>query len=288
MRNGRTSKQYSYYRAIFGAYLFIHFAQLLPWGAELFSNRGVLPQSSASPLIHLFPNILALWDSPAFVQSLLIAAGLLSLLFAFGIRDKAAAIGIWYVWACLLGRNPLISNPSIPFIGWLLLAHTLIPATPGLLRKQRIPSDWAMPPGVFGSAWVVMALGYAYSGYTKLVCQSWMDGSALSRVLHNPLARTGMLHNAALGMPPVLLSAATWAGLALELTFAPLACFRILRPWIWAAMLGLHLTLLVLINFADLSAGMIVLHLFTFDPAWISSSQSARPVHAADPRIVNG
>jgi hypothetical protein len=44
-----------------------------------------------------------------------------------------------------------------------------------------------------------------------------------------------------------------------------------MRPWIWTAMLGLHVTLLLLINFADLSAGMIVLHLFTFDPAWISA-----------------
>ena len=34
-------------------------------------------------------------------------------------------------------------------------------------------------------------------------------------------------------------------------------------------MVGLHIGLLTLINFADLSAGMIVLHLFTFDPAWV-------------------
>jgi hypothetical protein len=127
-----------------------------------------------------------------------------------------------------------------------------------------------MPPSIFGSAWVVMSLGYTYSGYTKLVSQSWVDGSALYRVLQNPLARTGALHDLLLTMPTGFLVAATWSGLALELAFAPLALFRQARPWVWAAMLGLHISLLLLINFADLSAAMIVLHLFTFDPAWIS------------------
>lgn len=97
MKNGWTSRQYSYYRVIFGGYLLIHFVQLFPWEAELFSNRGVLPQSSVSPLIHLFPNVLALWDSPEFVMALLITAAVLSLLFAVGIWDRQVAVGIWYI-----------------------------------------------------------------------------------------------------------------------------------------------------------------------------------------------
>ena len=59
------------FRVAFGAYLFVHFAQLVPWGAELFSSRGVLPRS-ASPLLHLFPNVLALNDSPAAVNAFLV------------------------------------------------------------------------------------------------------------------------------------------------------------------------------------------------------------------------
>ena len=273
MNNGWTAKQYGYYRAAFGTYLLIHFLQLLPWSTELFSNRGVLPQSSTSPLIHLFPNILAVWDSPSFIHLLICAAALMSLLFATGVYDRVAAVGIWYMWASLLGRNPLIANPSIPFVGWLLLAHTLIPKAPGLLSTEPAPY-WKMPPRIFGSAWAIMALGYTYSGYTKLVSQSWVDGSALSRVMLNPLARTGTLHSAMLTLPPVFLSGATWAGLGLELTFVPLALLRAFRPWIWAAMLGLHLVLLVLINFSDLSAGMVILHLFTFDPAWFCARRT--------------
>jgi predicted DCC family thiol-disulfide oxidoreductase YuxK len=38
-------------------------------------------------------------------------------------------------------------------------------------------------------------------------------------------------------------------------------------------MLLMHLGLMVVLDFADLSLGMVMLHLFTFDPAWIPSSQ---------------
>ena len=70
MKNGWTGGQYSLVRAVFGAYLLVHFVQLAPWAAELFSNRGLLPDGRDSPLLHLFPNIFALWDSPAFVTAI--------------------------------------------------------------------------------------------------------------------------------------------------------------------------------------------------------------------------
>ena len=69
MTNGWTGGQYSLYRAIFGTYLFAHFVTLLPWGAELFSNGGVL-QSDASPFLRLFPNVLAVTDAPVAVAAL--------------------------------------------------------------------------------------------------------------------------------------------------------------------------------------------------------------------------
>jgi predicted DCC family thiol-disulfide oxidoreductase YuxK len=57
--------------------------------------------------------------------------------------------------------------------------------------------------------------------------------------------------------------------LAAELAFAPLALISRLRPWLWALMLGMHFTLMLLIDFADLSLGMVMVHFFTFDPAWV-------------------
>ena len=231
-----------------------------------------------SPLFHLFPNVFLLWDTPAFVQACLLAAAVFSLLLAIGKFERVMAVLVWYLWACLYGRNPLIGNPSLPFIGWLLLAYALIPS---LANRKELPSasedsgSWKMPADIFTAAWILMAVAYSYSGYCKLVSPSWVDGTALRHVLSNPLARDTMLRVSLLTLPMWSLKAATWAALFLELSFAPLALLRRMRPFLWLAMVGLHLGLLVLVNFSDLTIGMLLLHFFTFDPAWIPSPKPA-------------
>ena len=278
MSNGWTGGQYSLYRALFGVYLLVHFTALLPWGSELFSSQGLLPEASLSPLTRAFPNLLAFFDAPPVVTALLWLAIVSSLGFALGVYDRWAALVIWYVWACLYGRNPLISNPSLPFVGWLLLAHALLPTRPyGSWARRGDPDPgggWRMPDALFAAAWILMALAYSYSGYTKLSSPSWLDGSALARVLENPLARPGALRELVLSLPDPLLRLGTWTSLGLELAFAPLALLRQLRPWLWIALLGMHLGLATLVDFADLSLGMVILHLFTFNPSWVRAGRA--------------
>lgn len=281
MNHAWTGGQYSLFRVLFGSYLLVHFAQLLPWATELFSNAGVLPSGSLSPFLHLFPNILALWDGPLFVTALLVAACVLSLLLAIGKADRIAAVLLWYLLACLFGRNPLILNPGLPYVGLLLLVHAALPPAPygSWAARGRVDpaGSWRMTPSLFAVLWVLMALGYSYSGYTKLVSPSWQDGTALQRILENPLARPGMLGGLLLSLPPVLLKIATFGALLLELLFAPLALLRRVRPWIWTGMLALHGCLILLIDFADLSLGMVMLHLCTFDPRWVRPKTASKP-----------
>jgi predicted DCC family thiol-disulfide oxidoreductase YuxK len=272
--NGWTGGQYSLFRLILGTYLAVHFVHLLPWAAEVFSSTGMVPRAGESPLLHLFPNLLALADGPAVVRTLVGMGAALSVLIAIGWHDRVAVVGVWYILACLFGRNPLTSNPSLPFVGWILLAHAAMPAAPyGSMaaRGRTDPSGgWHFPRTLFAAAWVVMAVGYTYSGCMKLSSPSWVDGSALRRVLENPLARPSIVRDAVLAMPGWTLRVATWGALGLELLFAPLAMLRRTRPWVWLAMLGMHLGLIAVVSFADLSLGMVVLHLFTFNPAWIA------------------
>lgn len=274
MKNGWTRGQFRIFRVTFGLYLLYHFLSLLPWGTELFSSQGVLPQGTMSPLFHLFPNLFLLWDSPLFVQACLLAAAVFSMFFTVGKLDRVMAILVWYLWACFYGRNPLISNPSLPFIGWMLLAYALIPSLSDRKELSSTNEDaqfWKMPTDIYTAAWILMALAYSYSGYSKLISPSWMDGAALHHVLSNPLARDTVIRTSLLALPAWCLKGATWAALFLELAFAPLALIRRLRPFLWLAMVGLHLGLLVLVNFSDLTIGMLMLHFFTFDPAWIPS-----------------
>jgi len=281
MSNGWTGGQYSLFRAIFGAYLTIHFLHLLPWGTELFSRDGMLPEARLSPLYPLFPNPLFVWDAPLAVTVLFCTGAAASVLFALGAWDRVAAVVVWWVWACLFTRNPLIANPGLPFVGWLLLLHACVPSgaygTWAMRGAVDPGSRWRLPDALFAAAWIVMAVAYGYSGWTKLDSVSWLDGSALARVLENPLARPTLLRELALSLPPWMLGLATWGALALEIGFAPLALVPRLRPWLWLAMLAMHLGLLTLLDFADLTLGMVMLQLFTFDPAWIRPLRDDAP-----------
>jgi len=155
---------------------------------------------------------------------------------------QAAALVLWYLWACLLGRNPLISTRT-PFIGWLLLLHAVLPKAPygsWAARSRDDPrGNWYMPQSAFALRGFDRRRLFVQRLY-KLMSPSWVDGSAFTRVLENPLARPTALRGLLLAMPPASLRIATWTALGLELTFAPLALLRRARPWIWFAMVGLH------------------------------------------------
>jgi predicted DCC family thiol-disulfide oxidoreductase YuxK len=283
-RTAWTGGQYSLYRVVFGTYLLVHFIQLVPFGAELFSNQGVLPDGGASPLLRLFPNVFLFADGPAFVTGALVAGALLALLFAAGWHDRVAALLLWILWASLFGRNPLISNPGLPYVGLLLLIHVGLPSGTNApygswaMRGRIDPGGtWALPRALHRVAWILMSVGYSYSGAMKLGSPSWRDGSALARVLANPLARPGGLRRVLLELPDLVLTLSTWGALAFELGFVAFALLRRLRPLAWAVMLFMHLVLIAVIDFADLSLGMVILHLFTFDPAWIAPRRASAP-----------
>ncbi|HWG44725.1 MAG TPA: hypothetical protein VN688_18260, partial [Gemmataceae bacterium] len=211
MKNGWTGGQYSLFRVVFALCLGVHFLRTLP-------------------------------ESTGLAAALRALAVVLSLLFGIGLYDRVAALGLCCIGTVLLGRGSLVVNADILFAGWLLLAHVFLPPAPygSWAARGRIDpgGGWRMLPVLFAAAWIVLALGYSYNGYMKLVSPSWGDGTTLSRV----------------GMGTAL---------TLELAFAPLALVPRLRPWLWSAMLFIYLPLIALFDFADLSLGLVMLQLFT-------------------------
>jgi predicted DCC family thiol-disulfide oxidoreductase YuxK len=231
-------------------------------------------------LTSLFPNVRVIWDDAIFVITVLVVAAGLSLLLVIGLYDRIAAVLLWFIWACLFGRNLLLSNPGLSFVGLLLLAHACLPPSPyGSWARRGQPdpgSDWRMPPSIFFVVWTLMALGYSYSGLTKLTNPSWIDGTAIVRALDNASLRPNLPRDAMLALPDAAWRLLTWGALLFELSFAPLALLSRLRPWLWGAMLLGHLGLIALIGFADLRLGLIMLHLFTFNPAWIAAVKTGQ------------
>ena len=269
--------QFAAFRIVLGAYLAVHCASLIPYGRELFGADGILPDAGVNFTHGILPNPLA-WSNAPWAPALLLSAlTLLAVAFACGFYRQITACLLWFGWACLFNRNNLISNPSIPYVGLLLLLCAAIPpGEPWSLKPRCNLERWFFPAWVFRAAWIAMAVGYTFSGLDKLIqSPSWLDGSAFSHVLRLPLARPGPLRDALLLLPDGALMLLTWSALLLEVAFLPLSLHRKTRPWAWLAMVGMHLGVLVTVAFADLVAGMLLLHFFTFDPEWLPRGKQA-------------
>ena len=260
--------QFTFFRVILGSYLAVHFLHLIPWSGELFGAGGILGDPALNPAHGLFPNPLNLPLSNTTISVFMGMMSVAAVLLAAGYRRKIAAVVLWFGFSALFHRNNLISNPSIPYVGLVLILTLLVPGGEPWSRGER-NENWAMPLWVYRTAWILMAVGYSFSGFTKLASPSWMDGSAMHALLENPLARPGWMRDLLLAMPDPFLKAMTWGTVAIELLFVPLALWGRSRPWVWLALVLMHLGIILVVDFADLSLGMLMIHLFTFDPAWL-------------------
>jgi hypothetical protein len=261
-----TSRQFAMFRIALGAYLVIHFGSLAPYAGELFSRSGMLPDAAELPSARFFPNPLAN-ASPTVAVGAVAALSLLSLSLLAGVYRRWVAIPLWFGWACLFNRNPFIANPSIPYIGFLLLACAIVP-NESLLRPSLPPAerDFGIPLPLYRGAWLLLGLGYTVSGLHKLGSPSWRDGTALHHVLELPLARDTWLRTLLLTLPDGVFAWMTWGALAAEITALPLFLFRATRRFAWAGLIGMQLGILCLLDFADLTAGMLLIHAFVFEP----------------------
>ena len=268
---------FTLFRAILGAYLLWHFACLLPDAAELFGARGVLADPALNPTHGLFPNPLVWWGSPAFTMAFTAGLMVLATLLALGWRRRVVAVLLWFGWAALFNRNNLISNPGLPYVGLLLLMLAIVPdGEPGRWRGRHVPPrEWFMPAMAFGGVWFLLAAGYTFSGLVKLGSPSWIDGTAFRHLVSNPLARPGPIRDAFLAMPAGVHALLTWTALAAEILFLPLCLWRRGRLIAWLVMVAMHLGLLTMVAFADLTLGMLMVHLFTFDRRWVPARRVA-------------
>lgn len=273
-----TSRHFAMFRVALGGYLLFHFVSLVPYTEELFSRRGMLPDAAQLPSSRFFPNPLAS-ASPGVAMSFVVALALLSLALVAGIYRRWLAIPLWFGWACLFNRNPFIANPSIPYVGFLLLACAIIP-NESLLRPPLPPAerDWSIPRPLYWGAWLLLGLGYTLSGLHKLGSPSWRDGTALRHVLELPLARDTPLRTALLSLPDWAFAGMTWGALVAEIAALPLFLFRATRGYAWAGLIGMQLGILCLLDFADLTAGMLLFHAFVFESGAFSTQPIAERI----------
>ena len=254
--------QFTTFRILFGLYLALQFAELIPYSDELFGGSAYsLVKAGLQPL----PNLLIYFERPA---EFLIVLVLLSVLFAAGCFRRPASLLIWYGMYCLYHRNVRIDNVGLAYTGWLLLACTLVPTGEPLRVGRRYQSQWEMPRLLLVSAWTVLAVSYAVAGVTKLTANLWTDGRLLGYVLESAMARDWWLDRWLLRLPGGIPAFLTWSVVAAELSFLPLCLFRPTRFFAWLVLTLMNLGIIFTLDFAQLTIGILLFHLFVFDTQW--------------------
>jgi hypothetical protein len=256
-----TRTQFKVFRAIFGSYLIYHFSTLYSHADKLFTSTGMFPDPNIIPSWGIFPVFFNLEDK-ASIQYFILFMIILSLNIVRGPYRRISSLVLWYGWAYLFNRNVLIANPGLPYVGWLLLACAIIPDDTNPNKK------WIMPSGVYYGAWFLMTLGYTISGIHKFQCPSWIDGSALYHVLSSVLGRDNFMVRFLLANPTIL-QGLTWGSLVLESCALPIGIFYNVRKWYWLMFIGMHAGIVSVVNFLDLTLGVMMIHFFTFDHRWL-------------------
>jgi predicted DCC family thiol-disulfide oxidoreductase YuxK len=239
--------QFALFRLLFGAYLLQHFLCLARSDAAFL--RGAAAPEWARP----FPALLAL------------AGGA----FMIGFRRRWAAGLLWSGWAVLPGAGAWFNPSAFSAAGAILLLSLFVPEGErwrGNRGRGCKPGDWFFPAGVYGGAWLLLAVGYAVDGFGRL---GWPDGI-------DGLALPGTFRAGFLALPDGMPAAMTWVVLAAELACLPLSFTRRGRRLAWLVLLALQASAALVMGWAGLNAGVVMLHLFTFDAGWLPVRRDRR------------
>jgi len=253
-----TGGQYSLVRALFGAWLLFGALRLLPWEARFEELPFVYPPDHSSSVLDSFVNVFWWNREPWVVTSALAICAIASVLFAAGSFHRIAAAVLAYVWSCFATSFPLAPTPGVPWIVVLLLAHLTLPPAPygsWVARGRPDPEGaWRIHLPVFQLAWAMLLLGCIIDVFDRLGDDPWRRQGGGWQAL-------------------------SWIGIACEAA-VPLGVFkRRTRAIAWSAAFLWRLLVLVLGGADDRLRGMLIVHLYSFDPLWLQPLRARTREH---------
>ena len=243
-----SANQFSLLRVLLACYLLIHLWGLFV-GVDIFADQGMLSELSLMPTWGVLPNLFGYQTPNDGLQCSELGHHALCRTWPW-FQAAHGVIGLVAVWMSLFNRNILISNPSLPFIGLLLLVLAALPSGEPNAMDEPV-AEWHFPTWVYWGLLITLMGGYTASGCHKLLSPSWIDGTALSHVLELPIARPNFLRGLLLDLPDTMIQFMTWSALGMEVMALPLTLFRPTRRWIWLGLLIMNVSIRV-IDFADL------------------------------------
>ncbi len=253
--------QFNLWRSLTALYVLVYTILLWPYAGLLYSSSGISKDYTSSfSLLSLDSSETVVY----FLLSILIGSCFLLLIGKF---SKATTIIILFILNSLYNKNPLSESPELFLIGWLLFA-TLFVTPPEFFPKKKHTVIWQIPKNVLYSAWIVLGVAYCYSGYTKLLTPSWLNGEAMYKVLNGQLAFT-FTQALCEKLPSSFYLYSGFIVVLVELLAPLLFVKELTRKWSSYFYIFLHINILIFIDLTQVSLGMLLFHLFVLNYKWL-------------------
>jgi hypothetical protein len=254
-------------RMLFGLVMIAWSFALLPNLLAFFGPAGILPSQPASADAW---GPLQIWHSDRAVVAVWVLLLLASVAVTVGWHSRVAAVCVYVCMTSLVNRDTYVFNAGD---GLLRIEALLIAVAPSgcalaLDRRRTAGSFWdsqVRAPWVIRLMQVQVSVIYLATVRDKLSGTTWNDGTAVSYALRLADLRNfpvpGWVATNAL-----LMNAATWGTLVVEIAIGVLVWNRRLRPWVLVAGVLLHLSILLTLVVGFFSWTIWILYLAFVPP----------------------
>jgi len=254
-------------RIAFGVLVVAWGIALLPDLPEFFGTDGVAPRQPENPYAW---GLFEFWTSDQALLIGCVALVLAGIAMTVGWHSRLAALLVFVLILSFQHRNPAVFNSgdAVVLVEALLLAISPCGTALSIDQRRRDGSFWSAEmraPWALRLVQLQLSVIYLASVRTKMSGDSWPRGTAVSYALQ--------LEDMLLVHPPhwvtanaILMNIASWSTLTLELALGILVWNRRLRPWLLAAGLLMHTTIMLTINVGFFSPAMFVLYLAFLSP----------------------
>ncbi len=254
-------------RIALAAYIVTYALLLIPYLIELYSPDGLIFRLQDSVVYNPLLSFLHLRE-PLAIKIVLGMQIAIAIIFGLGLYQKISAFLLWVIHIYFFNLNPYVNSPEYSYIGWLLLVFVVIPQRTGI-AVIKSNSNWEPPKYLREGAWIILGVSYANSGILKALSPSWLEGTALIKIIADGV-NTYFWTSVVAAAAPFLFFVLTWVVLAIEALAILFVWTNTSRKYFWIASVLMHLGILVMMKFAQVSLGMLVFHLLLFDPRWLA------------------
>lgn len=252
-------KMFIWWRFLFGAYFIYYAVRTIPYLEEIYGREGIVPDISLNWTYGIFPNLFSFISTEQLPLLLHLGIIVSALFLLFGYFPRAAAFIIWFLQTTLYNRNVLTGEPSLAFVGLLLLTLTLIPNQPSLLRKREY-REMEVPYFVFFLPVFIFCLTFTVSAIDKSMSSSWLSGKALMQMLNMGIIKDNFIVHFFISQP-ALVSAFSYLAVLVQFSCFPLMVLGFYRMALILNFLA-FLCIFYLIDINQVIYGMLFFYSF--------------------------